>query len=446
MSELRNLRVEDAEQVAALFVEAFGEARRLDAEEIRTWLDNKELEAGAPARARRGRRASSATATSGSSDDEVALDVAAPGRWDDVASTGPRRRRARARRRGPRAVLPGRARARADRRAARLPARALLVHDGDRARRAPQPTCPPAARAPLLPRRGPRSCARRAERGVPRTTGTTTTCRRRTFSEFYLEQRGFDPSLWLLAWDGDELAGFVLATARARRRPRRSAGSERSASAAAWRRRGLGEALLRASFARAVRTRPPRVGLGVDARERRPARCGSTSASACAPMRALRQLGARAVSALRARCPDCRTLTAVAIGAGVPVPLLRARVRRRARARAARVGRRRRGDGRGGEHGAAVARGGRRRGGDARRADRARSARELPARPLVLGGCCCAHVGAVRELARRHGRLARRLDRRARRPEHARVVAVRQRLGDAAADADRRRRRRRRRT
>jgi arginase len=24
----------------------------------------------------------------------------------------------------------------------------------------------------------------------------------------------------------------------------------------------------------------------------------------------------------------------------------------------------------------------------------------------VLGGCCCAHVGAVRELARRHGRLA----------------------------------------
>lgn len=33
-------------------------------------------------------------------------------------------------------------------------------------------------------------------------------------------------------------------------------------------------------------------------------------------------------------------------------------------------------------------------------------ARELPTRPLVLGGCCCSHVGAVRELARRHGRLA----------------------------------------
>jgi arginase len=33
------------------------------------------------------------------------------------------------------------------------------------------------------------------------------------------------------------------------------------------------------------------------------------------------------------------------------------------------------------------------------------TARELPGRPLVLGGCCCAHVGAVRELARRHGRI-----------------------------------------
>jgi arginase len=30
--------------------------------------------------------------------------------------------------------------------------------------------------------------------------------------------------------------------------------------------------------------------------------------------------------------------------------------------------------------------------------------RNLPARPFVLGGSCCAHVGAVRELVRRHGR------------------------------------------
>ena len=32
-------------------------------------------------------------------------------------------------------------------------------------------------------------------------------------------------------------------------------------------------------------------------------------------------------------------------------------------------------------------------------------ARVLPSRPFVLGGCCCSHVGAVRELVRRHGRV-----------------------------------------
>jgi arginase len=31
---------------------------------------------------------------------------------------------------------------------------------------------------------------------------------------------------------------------------------------------------------------------------------------------------------------------------------------------------------------------------------------ELPDRPVVLGGCCCAHIGAVEALAARHGRIA----------------------------------------
>jgi arginase len=33
-------------------------------------------------------------------------------------------------------------------------------------------------------------------------------------------------------------------------------------------------------------------------------------------------------------------------------------------------------------------------------------ASELPERPLVLGGCCCSHIGAVEALAIRHDRLA----------------------------------------
>jgi arginase len=31
---------------------------------------------------------------------------------------------------------------------------------------------------------------------------------------------------------------------------------------------------------------------------------------------------------------------------------------------------------------------------------------DLPERPLVLGGCCCSHIGAVEALATRHGRIA----------------------------------------
>ena len=33
-------------------------------------------------------------------------------------------------------------------------------------------------------------------------------------------------------------------------------------------------------------------------------------------------------------------------------------------------------------------------------------ASDLPVRPLVLGGCCCAHVGAIEGLAARHGHVA----------------------------------------
>jgi arginase len=33
-------------------------------------------------------------------------------------------------------------------------------------------------------------------------------------------------------------------------------------------------------------------------------------------------------------------------------------------------------------------------------------ASDLPARPLVLGGCCCSHIGAIEGLAARHGRLS----------------------------------------
>ncbi len=202
--------------------------------------------------------------------------------------------------------------------------------------------------------------------------------------------------------------------------------------------------------ARARQGAPPRVvpcarRRGVQPRRARRRRVqpdgGATSLRERRHARALdlRLLRARPVSRLRARCPDCRTLTAVALGpeyqchsCGREFGAGLVRVPRA-------WGRRRRGDGRGRVARAAVPGDGRGRGGDAGGA--IRRARRRPPRPpprprrLLL-------------LARRGGRgpLGPRgdargdLDRRPRRPQHAGVVALGQRLGDAAAHAGRRRR------
>ena len=67
------------------------------------------------------------------------------------------------------------------------------------------------------------------------------------FREFNLRARGFDPALWLLAWDGQELAGFVLAFLERVGEPDLgwigSLGVREP-----WRRRGLGDALLRSAI------------------------------------------------------------------------------------------------------------------------------------------------------------------------------------------------------
>ncbi len=111
------------------------------------------------------------------------------------------------------------------------------------------------------------------------------------------------------------------------------------------------------------------------------------------------------MSALRARCPDCRTLTAVAVGPGYQCHSC-------GREFTAGLVRVPRAWGAGGEamaeaaslelqypETAVVER-------DTLEEQNAAIAALLPERPLVLGGCCCAHVGAVGGLASRGGRLA----------------------------------------
>ena len=111
------------------------------------------------------------------------------------------------------------------------------------------------------------------------------------------------------------------------------------------------------------------------------------------------------MSRLRAKCPYCRTLTAVALGPTYECHAC-------GRTFAAGLVRVPRAWGVGGEpmveaaalalpypEAAVVA-------ADSLDEQRVALAAELPERPLVLGGCCCAHVGAVDALGRKHGRLA----------------------------------------
>ena len=111
------------------------------------------------------------------------------------------------------------------------------------------------------------------------------------------------------------------------------------------------------------------------------------------------------MSALRARCPHCRTLTAVAFDDGYECHSCGA-------AFAAGLVRVPRAWGAGGEAmaeaaatmlpypEALVVEG------ETLDEQSTLLAHGLPRRPLVLGGCCCAHVGAIRGLAARHDRLA----------------------------------------
>jgi arginase family enzyme len=111
------------------------------------------------------------------------------------------------------------------------------------------------------------------------------------------------------------------------------------------------------------------------------------------------------VSRLRAKCPDCRTFTAVALGPDYQCHSC-------GREFAAGLVRVPRAWGEGGEamaeasmldlpypEAAVIAE-------DTLGEQTLALASELPERPLVLGGCCCSHVGALEGLAARHEQIA----------------------------------------
>ena len=162
----RELREEDAEQVAALFVDAFGGARKLDAHEVASWLRDPDL------RHENLRVLEEDGRIVGYCDiaprgDALFIDLAAPGRWEELLDWAEGQvDQPRPEDREP--VRPARARARAHRRSPRLREAPRVADDGDRVRRAATRRRLRRARAAHVPRRRSRRRDRCAQRCVLR--------------------------------------------------------------------------------------------------------------------------------------------------------------------------------------------------------------------------------------------------------------------------------------
>ena len=261
-SPLRELREDDAEAVAALFAAAFGEARPIDAEDVRSWLRNEELRSEwLRVLERDGRVVGYGDIWV--QDEELALDAAAPSCWDVFLDWAQERGRTGAIRQI-RVFLPsGHELEQVVSERGYRPARLSFTMEVDLVAR---PTAP----APVdgIQLRGFRAEDAEAVRVALNEAFTDDPnhhhVSRANFREFFLKSRAVDLALWTLAWDGRELAGFVLSYPEH--------GGDTSLGwvgtlgvLSAWRRRGLGSALLASAFLDLYDRGLRRVGLGVDA-------------------------------------------------------------------------------------------------------------------------------------------------------------------------------------
>lgn len=259
---LRSLRESDADEIVAVYRRAHGDARPIDAAEIISWSRNPEFQP----EALRVLELDGRVVGYGDieiDNGEVALEVAAQGHWDVFLEWAERSARA-----------AGLSRVRTqtystpelvDAVAARgyrlwRSAFTMQIELGDG---------PPEARAHRLAielrgyRAGDADSLRVALDEAFAADPFFRPVTPLRFREVYLGARGFDPSLWLLALDGAEVAGFVLAFPE-HLGDKALGWIESIGVRPGWRGRGLGESLLGAAFrelhARGLRT----VGLGVD--------------------------------------------------------------------------------------------------------------------------------------------------------------------------------------
>ncbi|HST18441.1 MAG TPA: GNAT family N-acetyltransferase [Gaiellaceae bacterium] len=259
-SPLRALRDSDADAVAALFVEAFGDARPLDAEEIRTWLQN-ELIRPEWMRVLEQEGRIGGYGDIWIQDGEAVLDVAAPGCWDAFYDWAEQQARVASASVIRTSFPAGHELERIVSRRGYAPARSSFTMEAV----LDEPIVPePPAGIELRPYGDGDdavvcSLINDTFAGSPGHHAVTAA----KFREFYLGSRGADPSLWTLAWAADEPAGYVLAYPEHVGEPGLGWIGTLGVRAP-WRRRGLGGTLLRHAFVGLYARGLRRVGLGVD--------------------------------------------------------------------------------------------------------------------------------------------------------------------------------------
>ncbi len=282
---VRQLRREDADDVARLFVESFGDARRMDAGEIDDWLRKEALD---PEK----------LLVLTDEDDNVVgyfdlwlqeetvdIDLAAPGIWDEALGHAENAARALGAKNVRTFFVEGHdvERVVSERGYGRI--RASWTMEIEFGVEAPAESPVPDG-VDIRPYRHPDD-----ERAVYEAHVETFADHwdyhpepYEQWRQFSVEARNFDPSLWLVAWADGDVAGYALNYPERPGDPGYGVvgtlGVRRP-----WRRHGLGEALLRRSFAALHARGQRKVRLGVDAANP----TGATRLYERAGMRILRQ-------------------------------------------------------------------------------------------------------------------------------------------------------------
>ena len=262
--QLRPLREEDAADVARLFVEAWGESRRMDADEIREWLDNQAFDPENLLVLVDGER------VVGYFDvwqqgDAVDVDLAAPGFWDEAFENAENKARALGAKRVRTRFSDGHAVGDLISPRGYRPVRGSWTMEIEFGVEAPaEPVIPDGIE--IRPYRHPDD-EQAVYDAIQEAFADAWDFHPQSIEqwrEFTVKWRNFDPDVWLVAWDGEQVAGASLNYPERRDDPGHGfvgmLGVRRP-----WRRRGVGEALLRRTFALLHARGLRKVRLGVDA-------------------------------------------------------------------------------------------------------------------------------------------------------------------------------------